>query len=209
MADEGLSRAFSEAGVLLIAPDGLNGDWSFPGADPLAGLAKPARDELAFVHAVLADVRARLPVDQTRLWATGFSIGGSMVWYMACDDRQEFAAFVPVGGAFWLPMRRHCGGPVNLMHIHGLTDATVPLEGRQPVPGYVQGDIFAGMARLRQLNGCPTAPSRFERSGVLMCRIWEGCKSSHDLRLCLHPNGHELQPAWILDSWDWVRSAAP
>ena len=128
-------KAFSDRGVLLVAPDGTGGDWSFPGLP-----AERTRDDVAFVDEVVEDVRRRYPVDQARLWATGFSLGGSMVWYLACLRAQSFAAFAPIAGAFWQPMpTQGRSGPVNLSHIHGLTDAMVPLEGREPEPGFVQG----------------------------------------------------------------------
>jgi polyhydroxybutyrate depolymerase len=78
MADERLGKALADRGVLLVAPDGIQGDWSFP------SLPSPGhpRSDLAFVDAVLADVAQRYPIDRARLWATGFSLGGSMVWYL-------------------------------------------------------------------------------------------------------------------------------
>ena len=77
MRNEGLGRVLSNAGVLLVAPNGENGDWNFPGLSVAPGT--PPRDELAFVDRVLADVAQHYPLDRSRLWATGFSIGGSMV----------------------------------------------------------------------------------------------------------------------------------
>ena len=205
MRNEGLGRVLSNAGVLLVAPNGENGDWNFPGLSVAPGT--PPRDELAFVDRVLADVAQHYPLDRSRLWATGFSIGGSMVWYEACMRGQAFAAYAPIAGAFWLPMPANCpGGPVNLSHIHGLTDAMVPLEGREPAPGFVQGDVFAALGLLRGIDGCEAAPTRFENDGPLMCRVWEGCTSGRSIRLCLHPFEHDLRPDWIADAWTWVQS---
>lgn len=205
MVDEALGGALSERGVLLVVPNGQNGDWNFPGLAVAPGT--PPRDELAFIDRVLADVGARFPVDRARLWVTGFSIGASMVWYAACLRGRTFAAYAPIAGALWLPMPGSCpGGPVNLSHIHGLTDPVVPLEGRPTEPPYVQGDVFAAMALLRQTDGCDSAPTRFEADGPLMCRVWEGCASGRKLRLCLHPFGHELRPDWIVDAWNWVQA---
>ena len=120
---------------------------------------------------------------------------------------QAFAAYAPIAGAFWQPMPTSCpSGPVSLSHIHGLTDAMVPLEGREPVPGFVQGDVFTAMALLRNTDGCASAPTRFETDGPLVCRIWEGCASGRTLRMCLHPYEHEMRPAWIIDAWNWVQS---
>ncbi|MFL5333089.1 MAG: alpha/beta hydrolase family esterase [Geminicoccaceae bacterium] len=205
MRNEGLGHALSEHGVLLVAPNGENGDWNFPGLPAAPGTSP--RDEEAFVDRVLADVERRFPIDRDRLWATGFSIGGSMVWYEACLRGPVFGAYAPIAGAFWLPMPTSCpGGPVNLSHIHGLTDTMVPLEGREPALGFAQGDVFASLALLRATDGCISAPTRFVMDGPLMCRIWEDCRSGRTLRLCLHPYGHDLRPEWVINAWEWVQS---
>src|SRR4051812_12756292 len=98
------------------------------------------------------------------------------------------------------------GGPVNLSHVHGLTDAMVPLEGQAFAPAFAQGDVFASLGLLRTTDGCASAPTRFSTEGPLMCRHWEGCGTGQTLRLCLHPYGHDLRPEWIVDAWDWVQS---
>ena len=79
----------------------------------------------------------------------GFSIGGSMTSYLACAAPEAFDAYLPVSGGFWRPHPTECVGPVRLLHTHGWTDTTVPLEGcvvrvediNDP-NGFVQGDIF-------------------------------------------------------------------
>ena len=78
MNNEAMRQSFSRAGVLLIAPDGLHKTWAHNGSP--AHRFPDKRDEIAFVDQVLLDVKARWPVDERRLWATGFSQGGSMVW---------------------------------------------------------------------------------------------------------------------------------
>lgn len=139
--DPGLVAVAGRLGVALIAPDGAGRSWSFPGS--------PAghRDELAFVGQVLDDVVARFPVDPGRLLASGFSQGGSMVWYLACRMPQRFAAFAPIAGAFWEPLPEGCEGPrPPLIHVHGTSDRTVPLAGRTLRQGSRQGDVFKSFA---------------------------------------------------------------
>ena len=93
MANEDLANAARQLGIALIAPQGLDGRWSFP------GIGAPKRDELAYVEAVAADAVSRFGLDPNRLLASGFSLGGSMVWYLACRMPARFAAFAPIAGA--------------------------------------------------------------------------------------------------------------
>lgn len=206
MRDEALRRQFAEAGVLLVFPDGRGRTWAHQGS-PAAASAEHGRDEVAFVRAVLADLRQRWPLDEARLWAVGFSQGGSMVWDLACRGGL-FEAHVAIAGAFWMPLPTACpAGPVDLFHIHGLSDATVPIEGRTLRAGaFTQGDLFAGMAIMRAVNGCSRAPDGYASSGAFVLRGWlQSCASGRQLVMALHDGGHELPEGWFAQAWGWVQ----
>lgn len=209
MADTGLGEALGKAGILLVAPqgrmeNGTNRSWSFPGK------SFPGRDDFAFVGHVLNDVERRWPVDRSRILAAGFSVGGSMVWSLACLMPERFTAFAPVAGAFWRPEPTACpGGPVSLRHVHGLADPMVPMQGRALRGGVLhQGDVLAGMATWRRIDGCPERAGREESRGALTCRTWsaQSCRSGRELVLCLHPGEHEIEPGWILDAFHWMET---
>jgi polyhydroxybutyrate depolymerase len=203
MRDESLVGVFSELGVLLVAVNGLGKTWTFPGSP------SQARDDVAFSLAVLDDVTRRFPIDATRLWATGFSQGGSMTWWLACAAGHRFTAFAPVAGAFWEPMREDCaGGPVDLLHFHGLADETVPMTGRVVGGRFRQGDVLRGMAVWRLVDGCGPEPTAIENDAALSCRVWSGCRTGRELRLCLHPAGHSLEADWMRKAWAFVEAAA-
>ncbi|KAJ1326149.1 polyhydroxybutyrate depolymerase [Microdochium nivale] len=59
-------------------------------------------DDMAFVRAVLDNVKDELCVDESRVYATGFGQGGGMTNMLACDPdlSKQFAAFAPVAGAY-------------------------------------------------------------------------------------------------------------
>jgi polyhydroxybutyrate depolymerase len=202
MKDEGLGRTLSDLGVMLVAPNGKDTSWNFSGAPPTN------RDDFAFVTAVLDDVEKRFPVDRQRLFATGFSVGGSMTWNIACQMGGRFAAFAPVAGAFWDPLPTACpGAPFSLRHVHGLTDGTVPMKGRVVGHGrFKQGDVLESMHRLRQFDGCPEEPTATQSDNGMVCRTWsaKACSSGRELVLCLHPGEHEIDPAWVADGYRWV-----
>lgn len=198
MADPALADMARRLGVALIATDGLGRSWSFPGS--------PAqnRDEFAFVQQVLDDATHRFPIDPGRLMASGFSQGGSMVWYLACRMPTRFAAFAPIAGAFWEPLPDHCSGPrPKLIHVHGTSDGTVPLAGRQLRQGSRQGDVFKSFAILAA-NGCTAAFADMARSippgSEPTCRQATGCGEAR-LELCLHDGGHMADAAWIERAW--------
>src|SRR5215212_4696596 len=49
-------------------------------------------DDVGFVDAMLADLRARLPLDTARLYASGFSNGGEFTARLAAERSDVFAA---------------------------------------------------------------------------------------------------------------------
>lgn len=195
LADAGLVALATRLGVALIAPDGAGKTWSYPGSPGRH------RDEFAFVAQVLDDVSSRFPVDPARIMASGFSQGGSMVWYLACRMPDRFRAFAPVAGAFWEPLPASCAAPrPPLIHMHGTADMTVPLAGRALRNGFRQGDVFKSLAIL-----APTAPTvavgdvPTQPSG-LSCRSLAG-PGEAPLELCLHEGGHWIDPTWIERAW--------
>ncbi|MFO1115530.1 MAG: hypothetical protein U1E28_07600 [Beijerinckiaceae bacterium] len=206
MENKDLGDALSRAGILLVAPDGLDGGWS---ASPLMGRG---RDDVAFARDVVEDVARRFPVDRSLLIATGFSAGGFIVWRIACEGG-PFAAYAPISGAFLDPIPETCpGGPVSLRHIHGTADATVPMGGRWIANGRIrQSDVRESIARLRAVDGCRAQPSRTRREGEFECETWSArdCASGREIALCLHPEGHTIRGRWLVETFGWARSLRP
>ncbi|WP_422678273.1 alpha/beta hydrolase family esterase [Bosea beijingensis] len=198
LADEGLVAAAQRLGVALIAPDGVVHSWSFPGS--------PARnrDEFRYVGQVLDDAVARFGLDPARIMASGFSQGGSMVWYLACRMPSRFAAFAPIAGAFWEPLPESCDGArPPLIHVHGTSDVTVPLAGRTLRQGSKQGDVFKSLAVFAP-GGCTggwAEAARAPAPGQLACRVATGCDGPARLELCLHVGGHVADAAWVERAW--------
>lgn len=205
MQDETMARVLSDLGVMLVAPDGAGRSWSHPGSP------SRDRDEFAFIRAVLDDVVQRFPVDRARLWASGFSQGGSMAWYAACYLGDRFAAFVTIAGDFWEPAPTVCpSGPASILHIHGENDQTVPMAGRAIGDRYRQSDLRSGWALWRRTDRCAEAPDRTETIADLTCTTWTGgrCESGRELMLCLHPGGHDFKAEWLGAGYGWVDGLA-
>lgn len=207
VADPGLVAIARRLGVTLIAPDGAARSWSFPGSP-----AKQ-RDEFVFVGQVLEDVFARFPVDRGRILASGFSQGGSMVWYLACRMPTRFAAFAPIAGAFWEPLPESCARPrPPLIHVHGTSDTTVPLAGRRLRSGVRQGDVFTSLAILAP-GGCTADWAEAARATPapegLACRIATTCGGKARLELCLHGGDHIADASWVERAWRLLMPAGP
>ena len=211
----GMVGKFLARGYVVIAPHGLRmqgrngGSWSFHPERP------QRRDEVAFLSDVKADAVARLGVDPERVVLAGFSIGGSMASYYACANPNGFAAYAPTGGSFWRPHPTECAGPVRVLHTHGWTDGTVPLEGRilggpNRENALVQGDVFLAFDIWRRTNNCTHhAADRFVTSGPFWRRAWDRCENGSALELALFPGGHIIHRDWPDLVVDWFEGLLP
>ena len=203
----GIADALNARGWAFLAPDGTPREgrsgrgWSFHPDRP------GPRDEMEFIAGVLEIAAREHGLDPARAVLGGFSIGGSMASYLACDRPEAFAAYVPVGGAFWRPHPDGCAGPVRLRHVHGWRDRTVPLEGRRVGSGFEQGDVFEAMRLWRAANGCDNYRADAFETGEgepqRWTRIWEECDPGTALELALFDGGHAVPRGWADATLDW------
>ncbi len=205
MRNRAMVEPLLERGYAVMAPEGLERpdrggtkSWNFyPGFGE--------RDETAFLTEVVQDAANRFGVDPDRVLLGGFSAGGFMVNYLACEAPDTFSAYVPVSGGFWRPHPEACEGPIRMFHTHGWTDNVVPLEGRLLGGGrFQQGDIFAGLEIWREANGCVDhKPSGFSVTEDFMRRRWTGCAEGSALEFALFPGGHNVPAGWADMIVDW------
>jgi polyhydroxybutyrate depolymerase len=190
--------------LILALPAGLDRRWHVRPGGP-----RP-RDDLAFASAVVEAVMARHPVDPGLVVASGFSAGAFVTWYLACYRPGRFTGFLPVAGAFWQPVPEGpCpGGPVAIRHVHGLSDATVPLAGRQVSAGARQGDIRASLATALGTARCGPVPVTTVEDGQ-SCTTWRGCAPPGRLTFCAHHGGHVVAARWLAEGLSWLRSRGP
>jgi polyhydroxybutyrate depolymerase len=202
-------------GYAVIGPDGTVRDtgrparrWSFHPDWPAQ------RDEIAFLTSVRDDAAERFGLDADKMILGGFSIGGSMTSYLACAAPEAFDAYLPVGGGFWRPHPTECVGPVRLLHTHGWTDTTVPLEGRvvrgediNDPNGFVQGDIFYTLGMWREVNECvQSRADKFVTKGPFMRRSWDRCAPESALEFALFSGGHRVPKGWADLALDWLEN---
>ncbi|MEM8980068.1 MAG: PHB depolymerase family esterase [Pseudomonadota bacterium] len=213
----GMTSKILERGYALIAPSGLKmegrsgGSWSFHPE------RFQRRDEIAFLTRTKEAATQAHNIDPDRILLSGFSIGGSMTSYLACQAPDRFSAYAPVGGSFWRPHPKGCEGDVRLLHTHGWTDGTVPLEGRllrgtdvNAVGALAQGDVFRAMDIWRETNDCiHLKADKFVTEGFFWRRKWERCLPGSALEFALFPGGHVIPQGWADMALDWFEALPP
>jgi polyhydroxybutyrate depolymerase len=140
MQDTGWVEKAEKEGFLAVFPEGTAPDparaarfrdnpqtWNDGSRRPNVGAVLRGVDDVKFVSLMLADLKTRCTVDESRIYATGFSNGASMTFRLARELSPLIAAAAPVAGADWLdgkPQR-----PVPLLFMTGTADPLNPLAG--------------------------------------------------------------------------------
>jgi len=168
-ASAGLSDAADVHGFVVAYPQGIGEGptWDLQG-----------ETDTAFVIALIDALTASQCIDPTRVFATGFSMGGGMTNVLACRLADRVAAVAPVAanhGATW-------GGacqpsqPVPIVAFHGTLDAVLPYEGGDsPFPDRPVTDVEEWMAAWAVADGCAPDPIVASVSAEVDSLTWQDC----------------------------------
>jgi polyhydroxybutyrate depolymerase len=146
--------------VLVLAPDGLvdSTNRQYWNADPACcDFASSGVDDVAYLGGLIDDVMASWPVDRSRVALIGHSNGSFMAYRMACDRADVVTQIAGLAG---LGPTTPCtpSQPVQVLHIHGTADSTVPYEGGDFGSVRAPGAV-ATVAAFATRNGCQGAPA--------------------------------------------------
>jgi polyhydroxybutyrate depolymerase len=204
-------------GFLVVYPDGTGPlrdrflTWN--GGSCCGSAAAYQVDDVAFVRALLDDLKARIAYDPARVYATGLSNGAMMSYRLAAELSDRIAAIAPVAGSMVL-QRFAPPRPVPVMHIHSVDDGRALYNGGLAAPFPLQlGDtrtlhppVEERLAAWAKANACEAGPVSGEqrewknpagethRATLLS---WTGCKAQ-TLLWRLSGAGH-VWPGGILD----------
>ena len=152
----GVSMLPSMDQALLIAPDGNIDSLGkeFWNADPTCcDFDGTHPDDVGYIGGLIDDVMASWPVDPHQVYVLGHSNGGYMAYRMACERADVIAAIAPLAGlASSTPALCNPSRPVNVLHMHGTADDTVPYG---PATATGEGAI-PSISEWAQKNGCGT-----------------------------------------------------
>ena len=105
-------------GVGVVYPEGVKRSWNV-GKAILSN-----ENDIGFVNALIDLVSSKCNIDSNRIYACGFSNGGTFSYELICSLSNKIAAFGSVGGNFSINEKRVCNidREIPLIHIHGTKD---------------------------------------------------------------------------------------
>jgi polyhydroxybutyrate depolymerase len=201
----GLSAAAEERGVIVVYPEGTGE----PQTRLWSALGSPAPVvDTRFAADLIAQLTATLCVDPARVYASGFSLGGSVALLLACHHPELLASVAAVASPY-----PACQGQVPLLAIHGEDDRFAPYDGR-PAAGGGQGQppVEDAVTAWAQALSCDATPVTSTAAPGVQLATWvhvggdglyDGCGGRVAL-YTVQDGGH----AWPDATFDFPREIA-
>lgn len=124
----GMDRIADTANFIVLTPEAvgsmLGTAWNC-GASYMGNILNGNIDDVGFIKALIDSTDAKYNIDRTRIYYTGFSLGGFMCNRMACEANEEVAAIASVSGTIGTAITCEPGRSVPVCHFHGTADETI------------------------------------------------------------------------------------
>lgn len=182
----GFRAKADERGFLVAWPQTPNFSWN--AYNCCGDSFSRGSDDVAFIRAVVADIRAKAQVDGSRIYITGLSNGGLMTHRLACEAADLFAAAAAVSAPLNAP--RCASGPsrpITVVTFQGYFDPIVPYLGNQ----FFQS-AAAGFSTWLSTNSCAGSLNTQRYGSIDRCDTGTGCAGGVAPALCSLSGAHFL-----------------
>ena len=179
--------------TVFVAPEASDGAGTWSNGD------------VQFTDAVLAQIEGALCIDQTRVFASGFSFGGAMAMALGCTRAEVFRAVAFFSGA---DLTNSCPTTLTKPIAYYASQASEDSNGistTSPITGERRQADFAAV------NGCmpEAASTTFPASGQPhTCTNYKGCSAGHPTEYCVFNGAHGWEPKDPGQSMSWNAAEA-
>jgi polyhydroxybutyrate depolymerase len=168
----GFSHLADQMSFIVVYPEGATGASGKAGWAS-GGVGRPHTNDVLFVSDLLDKLQRQLCIDPMRIYATGFSNGGGMVFVLACKMAGRIAAFAPVAGAFFRVMPSCAPNrSVPILEFHGTSDYVTPYAGN---PYLHETSVSDWLSFWSTADGCRPGVQSFLTLGSVTGLEWTGC----------------------------------
>ena len=183
-----IASATRKRGVLLVAPNGARRTWDF---------WRAGTSDVSFARSVLEEIKSAYPVDDTRVYVSGYSWGSNMAWRFVCEDGTDVAALLAISGT--LSQTESCTtAPGQVRQVYGLADPV--LEFPYGPDGETAYAVKLWRDKLRCGPGVDEGPWQARDWLTFERTAWD-CETG-EVRLDLHTGGHFIPHGWIARQLD-------
>jgi poly(3-hydroxybutyrate) depolymerase len=177
----------SNNSAIFVAPNGQQNGASCTQASG-CGWPNPSNTDIALADAVVAQIEQNFCVDTNRIFATGWSYGGSMSYKTACERplggvANGFVRAIAVYSGAQLSGNCTPSKPVGYYASHGTGDSVL---------NYSQGvGLFRNFATA---NGCTYVAPPASVNGNHVCNTLMGCMAGYPTQFCAFNGDHTPDP---------------
>jgi polyhydroxybutyrate depolymerase len=180
-------------GVVMAFPSAIT-DWN------VGPCCSDGVDDVGFAKALVSEVKGLACIDAKRVYAAGFSMGGGMTNYVACNAADVFAAFAPASFDLLQENVADCKPvrPIAVVSFRGTADSLVPYAGG--LSNLVKPITFLGavntMKKWAELSGCTGSAADLGNN----CQGYAAsqCQAGVEVILCTKQGGgHEAANATL------------
>lgn len=179
----GYQRIADAEGLVIAFPNGLDNAWN---VGPCCTNSRDV-DDVGFAKAIVQAVGEQACIDLKRVYAAGFSMGGGMSHYLACQATDTFAAVAPAAFDLLVPEEQTCepSRPISVLTFRGTQDTTSPFNGGPGPSGRATFEgAYGSFERWREMNGCNDANTV---DGD--CTTYDQCDDGVEVALCVAEGG--------------------
>ena len=188
--NSGMDALADREGFIVIYPNGSgrlkNRLLTWNAGTCCGPSARESRDDAGFILRVLDDIAKRAPVDQKRIYVTGFSNGAMMALRLGAQFPARFAAIAAVSGGFVFKEAPKAARP--LLYIHSIDDPRALYQGGLGPPFPLSGERVMHpsadetLKRWARANACSGTPQ------VLQSKELTEGRNLHSAQLISWPN---------------------
>lgn len=167
-----MNREADARSFIVVYPQGADQPSTWNAGNGAEGPTGDAND-IQFTSDMLGYLNHNYCVDAHRVYAAGFSIGGGMVYRLACALTDQFAAIATVSGAYYpIPGGCHPSHPIPILEIHGQADHFAPYNGN---PAAMMASVQSYLNGWLSRDGCSNSSQIiFARADVTGLQ-WNHC----------------------------------
>ena len=129
--DTGLNVAANNNNFMVAYPQGVTRAKGSPEWNPEgSGIQNIMDNDVYFAEELISEISNEYNIDPLKIYATGYSNGGMMVYGLACTKSDLFAA---VGIMSGIMLEGSCDENefTSVIHFHGIADEVLPMDGNQ------------------------------------------------------------------------------
>ena len=183
--------------AIFVAPNGQQNNANCTQAGG-CGWPNPNNTDLAFADALVAQIEQTFCVDTDRIFATGWSFGGSMSYKTACERplggvANGYIRAIAVYSGSQLSGNCTPTKPVAYYASHGTADAVLCYDQTRTA-GCTVGNGVSLAQNFSMANGCTFMTPTKVTSGNHVCTSMTGCMTGYPVEFCSFNGPHTPDP---------------